>query len=156
MRLLKSHVESIFLYNSELWTLTKKIENTINVFQRNLLRKILNIKWPNKISNKALYERTEIDEWSKTIKERRLSWYEHVLRLPDNTPAKTALREVRKYVKKPRGGQKLTWIKMIEKDLERARVMVAKEDGTIFIATDEYLANNRPLWQSVVSRAILN
>ena len=156
MRLLKSHVESIFLYNSELWTLTKKLENTINVFQRNLLLKFLNIKWPNKISNKALYERMEIDEWSKTIKKRRLSWYGHVLRLPDNIPAKTEIREVQKYVKKPRGGQKLTWIKMIEKDLERARVMVAKEDGTIFIATDEYLANNRPLWQSVISRAMLN
>ena len=35
---------------------------------------------------------------------------------------------------------------MIEKDLETARVMVAKEDGIIFVATDEYLANNRPLW----------
>ena len=92
------------------------------------------------------------------MKERRLSWYGHVLRPPDNTPAKTALREVRKYAKKPRGGQKLTWIKMIEKDLERARLMVAKEDGTIFIATDEYLANNMPLWiwQPVVSRAMLN
>ena len=88
-------------------------------------------------------------------KERRLNWYGHVLRLPDNTPANIALREVRIYVKKPRGGQKLTWIKMFEKNLERARVMVVKEDGTIFVATDEYLANNRPLWQSVVSRAML-
>ena len=88
VRLLKSHIESIFLYNSELWTLTKKLENTINVFQRNLLRKVLNIKWPNKISKKQLYERMKIDEWSKTIKERRLSWYGHLLRLPDNTPAK--------------------------------------------------------------------
>ena len=61
----------------------------------------------------------------QNIKERRLDWYGHV---PDNTPAKTALREVRKYVKKPRGRQKLAWIKMIEKDLERARVMVAKEE----------------------------
>ena len=97
----------------------------------------------------------KIDEWSKKIKERRLNWYGHVLRLPDNTPASIAIREVRKYVEKPRGGQKLTWIKMIKKDLERARVMAAKEDGTIFVATDEYLANNRPLWQSVVSRAML-
>ena len=56
------------------------------------------------------------------IKERRLNWYGHVLRLPDNTPANIALREVRKYVNKPRGGQNLTWIKMIEKDLERAKV----------------------------------
>ena len=45
---------------------------------------------------------------------------------------------------------------MIEKDLERGRVMVAKEDGTIFVATDEYLANNRLLWQSVISRAMSN
>ena len=45
---------------------------------------------------------------------------------------------------------------MIEKDLETARVMVAKEDGTIFVPTDEYLAHNEPLWQSVVSRAMLN
>ena len=88
----------------------------------------------------------KIDEWSKAIKERRLSWYGQLLRLPDNTPAKSALREAQRHVKKPRGGQKLTWIKMIEKDLETARVMVAKEDGTIFVATDEYLANNRPLW----------
>ena len=44
---------------------------------------------------------------------------------------------------------------MIGKDLETARVMVAKEDGTIFAATDEYLANNRPLWQTVVTRAAL-
>ena len=98
----------------------------------------------------------KIDEWSRTIKERRLSWHGHLLRLPDNTPAEAALREAQRHVKKLRGGQKLTWIKMIEKDLETARVMVAKEDGKIFVATDEYLANNRPLWQSVVSRAMLN
>ena len=73
VRLLKSQVESISLYNSELWTLTKKLENTMDVFQRNLLRKVLSIKWPNKISKKQLYERMNIDEWGKTIKERRLS-----------------------------------------------------------------------------------
>ena len=82
----------------------------------------------------------KIDEWSKTIKERRLSWYGHLLRLPDNTPAKSVLREAQRHVKKPRDGQKLTWIKMIEKDLETAGVMVAKEDGAIFVATDEYFS----------------
>ena len=37
-----------------------------------------------------------------------------------------------------------------------ARVRVAREDAMIFAANDECLANNRPLWQSVVSRALLN
>ena len=45
---------------------------------------------------------------------------------------------------------------MIEKDLETARMTVAKEDGTIFVVTDEYLGKDRPLWQSVVSHAISN
>ena len=100
MRLLKSQIENIFFYESELWILTKKLESTVNVFQRNLPRKILDIKWLNKISSKQLYERMKTDEWSKTIKERRLSWYGYLLRLPDNTPAKTALREAQRYVKK--------------------------------------------------------
>ena len=45
---------------------------------------------------------------------------------------------------------------MIEKDLETARVMVVKEDRTIFVAPAGYLANNRPLWQTVVTNAMAN
>ena len=72
------------------------------------MRKILDIKWPKKISNEKLYETTKITQWSKTIKKRRLQWYGH-LRLPEETPAKAALREAREYApKKPRGDQKLT------------------------------------------------
>ena len=33
----KAHVEGIFLYNSELWTTTKTIEDRINYFQQELL-----------------------------------------------------------------------------------------------------------------------
>ena len=46
VRLLNSHVRSIFLHNSDLWTISKKFENAIDVFQRNILRKIINVKWP--------------------------------------------------------------------------------------------------------------
>ena len=31
-------------------------------------------------------------------------------------------------------------------------MIVAKEDGTIFVATDDNLAHNRPLWQSVKAK----
>ena len=34
-------IESIFLYNSEIWSLTQTLENEIDVFQRKLLRKIM-------------------------------------------------------------------------------------------------------------------
>eukprot|EP00923_Selenidium_pygospionis_P050565 GHVN01087397.1.p2 GENE.GHVN01087397.1~~GHVN01087397.1.p2 ORF type:complete len:100 (+),score=4.35 GHVN01087397.1:39-338(+) len=44
IRAFNAYVTSIFLYNSELWTLTKDKEKKIDTFQRNLLRKFLNIK----------------------------------------------------------------------------------------------------------------
>ena len=40
------------MYNSELWNINiKKKEKKIDPFQRNLLRKIMNIKWPQIIAN---------------------------------------------------------------------------------------------------------
>ncbi len=78
MRLFSSRIQSIFLYNSELWTLTKHLENTVDVFQRHILMKIINIRWPDKIRNEDLYEKCGGKVWSKIIKERRLRWYGHL------------------------------------------------------------------------------
>src|SRR5207244_5476442 len=94
MRLFNAYITSIFMYNSELWTITKKLENVINVFQRNLLRKILKIKYPDTIRNSVLYKKTKEVPWSKKIRIRRLRWCGHLLRLPDKAPAKIALNEI--------------------------------------------------------------
>ena len=50
------------MYNSEPWTFTNKLENTVNTFQRSHLRKILGIglHWPKKITN------IKTVEWSTT------------------------------------------------------------------------------------------
>ena len=44
IRTLDAYVGSIFLYNSELWTVTPDLEDQIDVLQRNVLRRILGIK----------------------------------------------------------------------------------------------------------------
>ena len=51
IRAFNAYVASIFLYNSELWTFTKNKERKIDTFQINLLRKIMNIKWSQIITN---------------------------------------------------------------------------------------------------------
>ncbi len=43
IRIFRSHIHSIFLYNSELWTLTTNLEYTVDIFQRNSSRTFLNI-----------------------------------------------------------------------------------------------------------------
>ncbi len=93
IRIFEAYVSSIFLYNSEVWTLTKALEKTIYVSQINLIRKILDIRWSHKISNKDLYKHTRQEPWSQNIKRRRLRWLGHLVRLPVETPAQQALQK---------------------------------------------------------------
>ena len=51
-----------------------------------------------------------------------MRWYGCLLRLNEKTPARLALKEAERKVKKPKGGQKLTWMKLIEKDLEEYKI----------------------------------
>ena len=117
-RIFSAYVKSIFLYNSEIWTLTKKLEEDIDVFQRSLLRKLLDIRWPRKISNEDLYGKLQVTEWSKKIKKRRLLWIGHLFRLPEDAPAKQALEESLRPVRRPRGKPKTTWIASVGKELK--------------------------------------
>ena len=74
LRTFNAYVASVFLYNTELWILTKKLENTIDTFQRRHLRKILGTNWQRNITNNDLYARTKCEPWSEIIRERRLTW----------------------------------------------------------------------------------
>ena len=53
-----SFIASIFLYNSELWSLSKKLEHKIGVFHRSTIRRLLKIIWKDKVTNEELYEMT--------------------------------------------------------------------------------------------------
>ncbi len=158
-RIFKSHVESIFTYNCELWTLTKKHEESIDIFQRKLMRRILNLNWQDKVSNDKLYKRTNSVPWSQIVKRRRLTWYGHLLRLPEDTSARKSLKEAKKPCKKPRGGQKLTWLRQIEKDLEKVEfnTVLKNRDGsfkTVRVKEHEKMAENRHIWRLIVDRAM--
>ena len=72
IKIFNSFIASIFLYNSELWTLSKKLEHKIDVFHRSTLRRLLKIIWKNKVTNEELYEMTNHEKWSETIMKRRL------------------------------------------------------------------------------------
>lgn len=115
-------IESIFLYNSEIWTLTKELETDIDIFQRRLLRNVLNYRytpdkkqWP---STEELYKTAKQKPWSEKISKRRLSFFGHVCRLPCDTPARKALEEALRPVKRPKGRPKTTYLQQIEKQLK--------------------------------------
>ena len=43
-----TYVKTIFMYNSELWSLNKTLNKAIDSFHRRLLRQAINRKWPKK------------------------------------------------------------------------------------------------------------
>ena len=116
IRTFNTYTVSIFLYNSELWTLTETLQNTIDAFHRKLLRRVINIRWPKIISNERLYEKVKIEKWS-TIIRRRLNWLEHLMRLNEKTPVRRSLKETLTDIQRKVGRPSLTWMKLVEKDL---------------------------------------
>ena len=55
----------------------------------------------------------EANNWSDTIRKKRLSWHGHVSRLDEQTPAQTAIKIIRtnNNMQKLGDEQKTTWIK---------------------------------------------
>jgi hypothetical protein len=118
MKILQTYVQPIFLYNCETWTLTKRMEEKLDAFQRTLIRTfVLNIIYPNKISNERLRERTELKDWSKVVQKRRLAWFEKLINQEEFTPMQEALRYATSNYRKPPGKPKTTWISRMKEDL---------------------------------------
>jgi len=116
-----------------------------HIFQRNLLRKLLNIYNPYVITNVDLYQRKKEKLWTSNIKTRRLRWTGHPLRLNEQTPAYLAFNESRKI--KVRQGQenRLTWNKMIERNLNEIDKNISLKNTNIRL-----LAENRQFWRNEV------
>ena len=72
LNLFKADVQSIFLYNSELWTITKTIADKIDSFQWKLLRQLMGVRYLKIVKNTELYEKTGVEKWSSIVKNRRL------------------------------------------------------------------------------------
>jgi len=64
----------------------------IQSFHMQALRRILDIRWYDKVSNAVVDERTKLPDLPSLIADRRHSLFGHLCRLPENTPASQALQ----------------------------------------------------------------
>ena len=61
-------------YDSETWRSTKLLTKKLQTFINKCLRKILNIHWPEVISNEELWERTQQIRIDESIIRRKWKW----------------------------------------------------------------------------------
>ena len=156
VRVYKQYVELIFLYNCELWTLTPTREKQINSFQRRQMRVAINIRHPKTMCLELLYELTNTEELSLAVKNRRLNFFGHVLRLHEETPVKRAINLAFQPYKRPVGRPPLTWLSLIMKDLTNTRIFHNIPDhmnSHTFTKITE-LAADRDTWKQEVARSM--
>ena len=92
IKLCKYLVKSILLYNCGTWALTLREEERLNAYHRKQLKKILNIRYPKKITNKSLHRICQEKTLSLQILSARWSLFGHILRRDKDIPANKATR----------------------------------------------------------------
>ena len=107
------------------------------------------IHWPMKITNIELYTKIQTEEWSTTIRRRRLNWLGHLMRLHPEIPARLALAEYLRKVKRPKGRPQRTWMELTKHDLKAIVILdYNKPNKTIEKLTQ--MAHDRNYWRNFV------
>lgn len=140
LRFFRSNVLSVLLYGSETWKSTPSITHSLQVFINQCLRRILRIRWPNRISNDELWLHTNMERVDLIIFRRKWVWIGHTLR-KRNDIATEAL-DWNPPGRRRRGRPKDTWRRSIEREA------AAADTTWLQLKT---LAQNRVRFRSFVS-----
>ena len=75
-----SYIKSVLLHGCETWRVTSEINNKLQCFVTTCVRRILNISWPDVVTNQQLWTRTDQIPISQEILKRKWNWIGHTLR----------------------------------------------------------------------------
>ena len=140
IRLFNTIVKPLLLYGAETWRTTVTTIKKIQVFINTCLRKILKIRWPDKISNEELWRRTNQQPVEEDILQRRWRWIGHTLRKPASNTTRQSLTW-NPQGKRKRGRPRNTW----RRDLDADAKQMGQTWGQL-----ERLAQNRDAWRKLV------
>ena len=135
-RIFAATVESVLLYGCESWTVTNKIEKSLDGCYTRMLRTVFNIHWSQHKTNKELYG--DLPKLSQKIRERRNRFAGHCFRSKE--PVSELVNWIPTHGKRKPGRPPLTYPDILKKDtgLEKTEVETAMCD--------------RKLWRAIVVR----
>ena len=80
-KLINGCIWSVALYGSETWTVGKNEERAINAFETGCWRRMLKIKWSDRITNDEVFQKVKEERLLlKILKNRSHSWTGHTIR----------------------------------------------------------------------------
>ena len=152
-----SVVRNTLLYGCETWPMRVNDSNRLCAFQMECYRKILRVTYRDHVSNLEVLRRlgrSDEPRLSTVVKERRLRWLGHVLRMPEGRfPKQTLLFNPPRDWKRPRGGVRTTWVRTAEKDALPLRDIYSlgrRQWESGWLQLMERLALDRPQYKEIV------
>lgn len=140
LQFFNTNVKSALLCGSETWILTKLLIQKLHTLINKCLRKILNILWPEVISNEELWERTHQSCMEESIKRRKWKWIGHTLRKPENNITRSAV-EWNPLGFRRRVHPMRSWRQSVQDELTKKNITWLEAKRT---------AKNRVRWRSMV------
>ena len=140
MQVYKACVLSTLLYSSESWTYAAQ-ERRLNTFHLRCLRRILGIKWQDRIPNTDVLEQAGLPTIFTLLSQRRLRWLGHVCRMKDGRIPKDLLYGELSEGSRPHGLPRLRFKDTCKRDLKRTRIEAQSWED---------LAESRDRWRAAV------
>ena len=151
IKLYKSLVKSVLLYIYSTWALTLTEEEKVNALHRKQLKKVLNITFPVKITNKSLYKKWQEKPLSLQILKARWNLFGHILRRDSDIPANIATRaSFIQYGHKLRGRPTTTLPIVLNRDLGLIDHFRLQSTDDLVKITE--LARDREQWRDLSAR----
>ena len=141
LKIFNSIVISILTYGCESWKGLNEIEKRLRCFESGCLRKLLNIRWFDRVSEEELRRRTGQRSIVEELKKSRWRWYGHVLRMPDQRIPKQAMHW-RPAGRRRVGRPKDTWQRTIERE---------RRERGLNLEDVEARAQDRDEWRKLVA-----
>ena len=106
LKVYRSVVLPTILYACETWTVYQRNAKILNPFRTSCLRKLLKIKWQDRIPDTEVLKKARMQSVHTLLKVAQLRWTGHVTRMPDERLLKKILYGELQVRKRPHGGQK--------------------------------------------------
>jgi len=131
-------VLSALLYGSESWTVYRRQVKLLEQFHQRHLRRILNIRWQDRIPNVTVLQRAKLPSIETILLQTQLRWAGHVVRMEDSRIPKQLLFGVLSTGYRHSGRPKLRYKDALKRTLKAAGLSTSEWED---------LARDRGTWR---------
>nr|VZI49284.1 unnamed protein product [Spirometra erinaceieuropaei] len=141
LKMYKAVILPTLLYGAETWTVYTRQARRLNHFHLSCLRRILRLKWQDRIPDTGVLERTGMLSIYSMLRKMQLRWSGHLVRMDDERlPKRLFYRDVATGSRR-QGGQIRRYKDTLKSSLKRLQINPTNW---------EELARDRPTWRRTV------